>query len=618
MQLFRLQRLYIPWLIALGALLWTPAAAWGLSAQLTVDSEQLATDESIQMAIAVDGAAAATRPQIAAPNGLSIQYLGPSTQVQIVNGKYSAAVTYNYVVSAVKPGQYTLGPFRVHAGSKTLTTNAVTLQVTGSGGNPGPAATPGAQSADDGSAAADQRGNQLWIELKPAKNQAYLGEKIPIKIRLWVRDVRVEDLSYPVLNQTEVVVGKFAKPIQKKVVRNGLAYQMVEFASTVTPVKTGHFDLGPATLDAVVRVQSRDRDPFFDDFFDDDSGSKQNIQLKTKPVSFSAQQLPGHPPADFSGGVGQFQLKVSAAPLQCLQGDPVTVKLQVSGAGNLDAIAAPVLADKSGLKVYDPQRKSLATQASSGGSAVFEQVLIPTEPGQKRIGPFTFRYFDPASGRFQKLVSAALPLTVQANPNYRAASPAAGGGDELETVGKDLLFIKETPGALRPLGAGVAHNPGFWLLQLLPLLALAGALGYRRRQNALRSDSPQARVLRARRRSERNLQQAQRLLDAGQLDELLELLCTTLREAIGAQYDLPAAGITEAVTELLQNRGVPAETLAGIKAFFDSYDFFRFTGSKLGSEDARRLLGEVRRLTKAIENQNGSGFKASPPVRKVI
>jgi hypothetical protein len=610
MKRFYRQCFYLSWLIAFGLLLLSQRAALGLTAQLTVDSEQFRVGESVQMSIAVDGATTATRPSIDPPDGLSIQYLGPSTQVQIVNGKYTASVTYAYMLSAVKAGQYTLGPFRLSAGGKRITTNAITLEVSASGAN----SAPGSQGHDATVSQADDEG-QLFLELEPTKKRSYLGERIPVTIRLYIRDVRVDDLAYPVLNQPEVTVSKFSKPLQKKVTRHGLTYQMLEFTSSITPVKTGSFSLGPATLDAVVRVKSRSRDPFFDDFFDDDY-KKQAIQIKSKKSAFSVQSLPGNQPADFSGGIGRFQLKVDAVPTQCLQGDPITIRLRVSGAGNLDAIAPPVLAGKAGLKVYDPQKKAPAP-SSGGGSVLFEQVVIPTDPRLREIGPFTFCYFDPVTGRYQQLKSTTIPVSVKANPNFRAVPQSSALSGNQPVLGKDLIYIKTAPGKLQRQGTGIERQPWFWGLQLLPLLGLSGAVAFRRHRDGLQSDTPQARTLRARREAERNLKQAGKLLETGQTEQLLELLCGTLRQWIGAQFNLPAAGITGSVAQILQAQNVAPETADRIREFFDRYDFFRFTGASLSTEDARQLLDLARRITGDLTAGAGSDDHQQP-LKKVI
>jgi hypothetical protein len=593
-----MNRRLISWIcLALIMLLAVSSLTLAVSAEATVDSSELAVGESVQLSITIDGSSTAERPDISGVDGLEIDYLGPSTQIQIINGKYSSTVTHNFTVTAFKPGQYRLGPFRVRAGNQQLTTNAIELTVNNGGAG-------GAQSGTDRGSAAPE---QIFLEMQPAKTRGYLGEQIPLKLRLFLRDLRVDDLSYPVLNQAEALIAKFEKPVQKKTVLNGLSYQVVEFSTHITPVKSGNFTLGPAAIDCSILVKRRSRDPFFDDFFND--YQKQTIQVKSKKVNFAALELPPGKPAGFSGGVGQFQLQAEASSTEVLQGDPFTVKLTVTGSGNLDSIGPPVLQNATGFKVYNPQKKTPAAKDGPINQAVFEQVLIPTDARVRQLGPFRLSYFDPRSGRYEQSVSRAIPLTVKPNPTYQSgqvSGPSTGG----ETIGRDLLFIKSDPGRLRAKTGRIHQQAWFWLLQAVPLLALLAAFGYRRRQNRLSADTPRARALRAAGLAWKRLHEAQRLLETGQHERLIDLLHSTIREYLGSRFGIPAAGITGTVVTVLEGHHLEPETLTRIKQFFDDYDALRFTGAGANATAARRLhelasaiVHELERSGKAKQNR---------------
>ncbi len=586
--------------LALVMLLAVSPLTLAVSAVATVDSTELAVGESVQLSITVDGSSMAERPAVSSVDGLEFNYLGPSTQIQIVNGKYSSTVTHNFTVTAFKPGQYHLGPFRVQAGNQQVTTNSIELTVNGGGSG-------GAQS---GTARDSSAPEQIFLEMQSTKTRGYLGEQIPLTMRLYLRDLRVDDLSYPVLNQTEVLVAKFEKPLQKNTVINGLSYQVVEFRTQITPVKPGTFTLGPAVVECSILVKRRSRDPFFDDFFSD--YQKQTIQVKSKKMNFTALELPPGKPAGFSGGVGQFQVHVEASSTEVLQGDPITVKLTVSGNGNLDSIGPPILQDTTGFKLYKPQKKAPAAKDDPIKEAVFEQVLIPTDSVVRQLGPFRLSYFDPRSGRYEQSVSRAIPVTVKPNPAYQSGTvPGLTGG---ETIGRDLLFIKSDPGRLRAESGRIYYQPWFWLLQALPLLALLIALGYRRRQNRLSADTPRAKALRTAALASERLREAQELLKVGQYERLIDLLHLTVREYLGSRFGIPSAGITGAVVNALEGWNLAPETLTQLKQFFDDYDALRFTGAGADTTAARRLhelalaiVHKLERSGKAEQNRFSPG-----------
>ncbi|HBF38944.1 MAG TPA: hypothetical protein DDW50_16700, partial [Firmicutes bacterium] len=373
------------------------------------------------------------------------------------------------------------------------------------------------------------------------------------------------------------------------------------FHTTLTPVKTGLLSLGPVTLNCNIIVKSKDSDGFFDDFFP--SYEKQSVQVKSKKISLNILPIPtANRPANFSGGIGQFQLKVSATPLTVNQGDPITVKMDLSGKGNLQAINAPILQNSSGLKVYDPQRKSSSVQNGDGGDISFEQVLIPVDDKIKRIGPFVFSYFNPATGSYQQIAAPSIPVSVKTNPEFNESS-VGDNGNQNEHLGRDLVFIKDSPGQLRLTKNRLYDQPWFWILQLLPLLGLLAAFYYNRHQKMLQSNSPAARSIRAGRVAQKQLEKSNQALADGKLDELLDELHSIIRTYLAEKYNLTVAGMTGDVVDILREHGITEPTLEKIKAFFTKYDFYRFTGATMTKDAATALWNDVNWI---IEDLNHS------------
>ncbi len=392
---------------------------------------------------------------------------------------------------------------------------------------------------------------------------------------------------------------------ESTVLINGQAYNMVECSGLLTPVKTGTFSLGPAKMICDVMIQKHSSNPF-DDFFDNNY-IKRTMQINsTNSATVSVLPLPDSGrPANFSGGIGHFQLSVSAGPTEILQGDPVTVKLTVSGSGNLKAIAAPHLVNSNGIKVYDAQRKEVSgPNKNPEGEVSFEQVLIPLDPKVKQIGPYVFSYFDSDAGIYREAKAAAIPVTVKPNPNFNAAStvttPDNPGGDE--QLGQDIIFIKDNPGNLRLNYKPLYNKTWFLILLLLPVLGLLGALTYRRNQELMQADTPESRALRATNNANRRLARSKELKLNQQFDALLEELHLTIRHYLGEKFNLAAAGMTVKVVELLAIQGIPLEILTDIRAFFERYDYYRFTNSILNPTTAQELLGQVEAIIVGLEN----------------
>ncbi|MCL6589030.1 MAG: BatD family protein [Firmicutes bacterium] len=576
-----------------------------ISASLNIEADSIQIGEQIRFNIEVNGTTSASQPDVKPIAGLNIQYLGPSTQVQIINLQTTSSVIFQYMITGAKAGQYTLGPYTIRAGGNIVKTNSIRLSVGGGGANSSSQNNQGHQNTRvDDSETQGPMGDRLFVTLDVPKKNLYYGERLPITVKFYISAGEVsidKNISRPLFDQAEFVIDNLDIASQDDIILNGKSYHVVEFTPSISPVKPGTFQFGPAKITGTVIVRGPVGD-IFEDFFGNFGGfERQPFEVSSKKITLHVLPLPEEgKPKDFSGGIGKFHFTVSASPTEeVLQGDPITVKMAVSGEGNLQVIAPPRLADTNGLKVYDAQRKSNGDQ---GAEVSFEQVVIPLDPNIKQIGPFTLNYFNPATGRYQQQTQGPIPVTVKPNPNFKAG---AGWGDEgsakKEEVGKDLVFIKDNPGSLEPKNNRLDRKPWFWLLQLLPLLGLAGAFQYRKRLEFLQADTAHSRAVRASSAASRRLAKIKGLLAAGELDNLLEELHQTLRGYLGEKFKLASAGMTGNVVEALKTKTIPGEVLTQIREFFDQYDFYRFTGAKLEPETARRLTDLTVAIITALD-----------------
>ncbi len=563
-----------------------------LSATATLDTSSITTGEAVQLNITVEGSTLATEPVLEIIDGLEINSLGRNSSVNIINGKYNATINYGYEIIGLKPGSYTLGPFEIKIKNERITANAVTLQVSGAV-NQQKTKT---YVPNDSS----PLGDKLFMEMEVGKTRLYLGEKIPLKIRVYFSEITIDDWNYPIINQPEFVIDQMNDPNQRKVIINDRSYQMVEFSTNLTPVKSGELTLGPAQLNISVLLKQQTANSFFSSF------KKYPIELKSNQLNINALPLPSGKPANFSGGIGRFQIQVTGQPNEVLQGEPITLRLTVTGNGNLQTLSAPQLSNVQGLKVYDAQKKNPAKGET--GQIHFEQVVIPIEPEVKKIGPFQLSYFDPYQGRYRQAVAEAIPVKVKPNPNFKAVL-FSGSEASAENYGKDLVFIKERLGSLERRDQQLIYQKWFWWLQLIPLLGLVFTMGYRKYRRMLHSDSPRSRTARANSRAVKQMARVKSELTV-KPDHSLEALHSIIREYLGEKYQLTIAGMTGSVVEQITGYGIDVETLRAIKEFFDQYDYYRFTGSKIGVSDAEQLWERVNGIIKTLGQVEDINLKA--------
>ena len=176
----------IRWL-ALVLLVLCTAAAADVSVRATLDPPQVRAGEASDLAVEIDGAQNASAPQIANTAGVSVRYVGPSTQVSIVNGQMTTSITHRYSVVATQPGRFTIGPITVDYWGKTYDAGSVTLDVV-AGSAPAAGGKPGAAAGD-----------QLRLVLSTPRSEVYVGERVPVSLKLVIGQVRVTDLQYPTI-----------------------------------------------------------------------------------------------------------------------------------------------------------------------------------------------------------------------------------------------------------------------------------------------------------------------------------------------------------------------------------------------------------------------------------
>src|SRR5262249_54473037 len=160
-------------------------------------------------------------------------------------------------------------------------------------------------------AAAPDDDDQLTLLLKIPRTDVYVHERIPVSLQLQVGAVRVTDLQYPQIPGDGFSLDKFPEPAQRREQTPRGVVNLVDFRTTLTPLRQGTLTVGPATMAMSLVVQNRRNRGFFSGFFDE----TRPTQVKSDGITLTVLPLPTEGrPADFTGAVGQFGFQRTAAP----------------------------------------------------------------------------------------------------------------------------------------------------------------------------------------------------------------------------------------------------------------------------------------------------------------
>ncbi len=385
-------------------------------------------------------------------------------------------------------------------------------------------------------------------------------------------------------------VGKMVEGQRRQTQLGNAVYTIIPLNFPLKAVKAGSLALGPVTASVMVAVPSANRRrDLFDPFGMFGRNEQKQLVLATEPENLQSLPLPrDRQPADFNGAVGNYTMTATAGPTNVSVGDPITVKVLISGQGSLDSLTLPEQSAWKDFKTY-PSTSKVDTSDPFGlqGTKTFEQIVVPQSPEIKELPAVTFSFFDPDQKAYRTLAQPAVPLVVR--PGGASAAPtvlaANRSAQDNPPPSQDIVGIKQRLGAVALLGPPLVQQPWFLTLQGVPVLAFISALVWRKRTDTLANNPRLRRHRQVAQIIRDGLQDLRRLAKANNSDEFFATLFRLLQEQLGERLDLPASAITEAVIEeRLRPRGVPETTLAPLQELFQTCNLARYAPIKSSQE----------------------------------
>ena len=163
------------------------------------------------------------------------------------------------------------------------------------------------------------------------------------------------------------------------------------------PTRTGDLTIDAMELPHIqLRLGSRGLFGGFDDVV---SASRRSV-----PVTVHVKPLPPGAPAGFEpANVGALTVVSSASPARVAVGEPITMRVSVSGDGNVRALSLPNLPPFPGARTFQPTTADQLEQRDRRlvGTRTVETVLVPEREGELVIAPLGWPYFDPHTGKYQ-------------------------------------------------------------------------------------------------------------------------------------------------------------------------------------------------------------------------
>jgi hypothetical protein len=409
------------------------------SAEATVDASlshlSFPLDRAARLTITVTGTSHGADIELPVIDNIRLQNQGTSSQISVINGNVSSSVSHNYIVQAQKPGSYTIPPIKVTAGGDFYLTRPLNFQVT-------PA---GQQSSGKAGGTGQAAGEIAFIRISEKSGSHYPGEIVPLAIKAYFSQAYRADInSLPALNGDGVVMSQLHdKPQQTEESVNGRMYHVLTWETSLSGVKIGkhpiHFSLDASLL---IPQRRRSLSPFagsslfddstFDSFF---GGHQRKPIVSVSPeVIFNVLPLPtDDQPENFTGAIGDFDLKVAATPVDVEIGEPMTLTMEISGRGNFDRVEAPVFPESPDWKTYSPTSNFSEQGGNYSGTKTFEQAVVARSGAVTGIPPLSFSYFDPREKRYITKTSKAVAIRLK-TPDTPAAATIGKSSQPVQTT----------------------------------------------------------------------------------------------------------------------------------------------------------------------------------------
>lgn len=516
--------------------------------------------------------------------------MGPSrsqqSSIQIINGKRTSnsSTAFTYILLAGSPGTYTIPAASVEVNGEKVFSNAISIKVLPQDQNSGNSGNNGGGSASSSrSQAAGSRisANDLFITATASKTTVHEQEAILLTYKVYTV-VNLRQLYGKMPDLKGFHTQEVELPQQKTFTLEhykGRNYNTTVWSQYVLfPQQTGKLEIPSITFDGVVAQQTVSDDPF-DAFFNGGGYVEVKKKITTPKVVINVQPLPAKP-AGFSGAVGEFKLASSINATDVKTNDAVTIKLTLSGTGNMKLIGTPEVKFPQDFEIYDPKVTDDYKLTNSGltGTKTFEYLAIPRHAGNFTIPAVEFTYFDLKSNSYKTLKTEAYNLKVaKGQGNADQVISDFTNKESVKMLGKDIRFIKLGDSSLRPKGDFFFGTVGYYLCYLIPLLLfVVFAVIYR--QKALENANvAKVKTKKANKVATRRMKLAGKLLAENKKNEFYDEVLKALWGYISDKLSIPVSRLSKDNIEAeLTNYGVPEALIAEFIGVLNECEYARY------------------------------------------
>ena len=561
-------------------------AMLGVAQRLTVSApSRVAAGENFRIAYTINTQDVADFKAGNIPSAIEViagPYTSSQSSYQMMNGhtSSSSSITYTYTLYATKNGTYTISPAKAVVHGKTITSPALKISVVGT-------AKPTASGApklhdydndDDAVRAAGSKisGNDLFIKVSASKRRVREQEPVLLSYKVYSL-VELTQLNGKMPDLNGFHTQEVKLPTQKSFHLerlNGKNYKCVTWSQYVMyPQMSGELKIPSIKFDGIVVQRNRSVDPF-EAIFNGGSGYVElKKEIEAPGLTLQVDPLPARP-ENFSGGVGNFTISAQLNKKEAKTGEPLNLRIVVSGSGNLKLLKAPIVNfpksfDKYDVKVTD---KTHLTTNGIEGNMIYDFLAVPQQIGKYDIPPTEFVFYDTKKQQYRTIRTQRFSLKIE---------KGTGTSSEMskfeEEQNKDIRPIMQGP-AVMMKAKRMFFTSALWFILLFVIVAVTVAIFVVLRQRQeIYSDSRRLRGSKANKVATRRLKLAGKLMEECRQNEFYDEVLHALWGYVSDKLGISAEQLTrQNIAETLNRRTVNAETVDSFIAAIDECEYERY------------------------------------------
>ena len=538
--------------------------------------------------------------------------IGPNRSVQssyqMINGhtSSSSSITYTYIVVAMKNGSFTIPAAHVVVDGKTIASNSIKITVSGKSQANNGGGSSSRQRDNDGAELRDAgsriSGSDLFIKVSANKRRVYEQEPILLTYKVYTL-VSLTQLEPKMPDLKGFHTQEVELPQQKSFkveTVNGRPYRTVTWSQYVMfPQITGKLQIPSITFNGIVVQQNRNIDPF-EAFFNGGSGYIEvKKQIQAPGIEIQVDPLPQRP-ATFSGGVGKFSVSAQLDKTSVKANDPISLRVIISGTGNLKLIKQPEVAFPKDFDKYDAKITDKTKLTSNGleGSMIYDILAVPRHQGKYEIPPVEFTYFNTETKKYETVKSEGFTLDVAKGSGSSSMSDFTGQED-LQLLNKDIRYIKTGDTLQHSLDDFFFGSTGYMVSLILLALVFISLFVIFRQRAIENANITKRRAGKANKVATKRLKKAAKLMAENKPGEFYDEVLRALWGYVGDKLNIPVEQLShDNISMRLSERNVNEETISQFIGALDECEFARYAPG----DPAVAMEHTYDKASEAIEN----------------